>query len=100
MPNTELAEELLQLEEADAWFEYLEATTGADRDALRGGRALGVGAALAAPTSGQSAALASPTGCCLRGAVELTPRRVRAAGTPRSERRRGRLVRFGQVLWP
>ncbi len=26
MPDTELAEELLQLEEADAWFEYLEAT--------------------------------------------------------------------------
>ena len=26
MPNTELAEELLQLEEADAWFEYLEST--------------------------------------------------------------------------
>jgi hypothetical protein len=28
MPSTELAEELLQLEEADAWFEYLEATRG------------------------------------------------------------------------
>ena len=28
MPNTELAEELLQLEEADAWFEYLESTKG------------------------------------------------------------------------
>ena len=28
MPNTELAEELLQLEEADAWFEYLESTRG------------------------------------------------------------------------
>jgi hypothetical protein len=28
MPETELAEELLQLEEADAWFEYLEATRG------------------------------------------------------------------------
>jgi hypothetical protein len=28
MPNTELAEELLQLEEADAWFEYLETTRG------------------------------------------------------------------------
>jgi len=26
MPNTELAEELLELEEADAWFEYLAAT--------------------------------------------------------------------------
>ena len=26
MPDTELAEELLQIEEADAWFEYLEAT--------------------------------------------------------------------------
>ena len=26
MPETELAEELLQIEEADAWFEYLEST--------------------------------------------------------------------------
>ena len=26
MPDIELAEELLQIEEADAWFEYLEAT--------------------------------------------------------------------------
>ena len=26
MPEIELAEELLQIEEADAWFEYLEAT--------------------------------------------------------------------------
>ena len=28
MADTELAEELLQLEEADAWFEYLESTRG------------------------------------------------------------------------
>ena len=28
MPDTELAEELLELEEADAWFEYLESTRG------------------------------------------------------------------------
>ena len=27
MPRRELAEELLAIEEADAWFEYLEATT-------------------------------------------------------------------------
>ena len=26
MPDTELAEELLQIEEDDAWFEYLEST--------------------------------------------------------------------------
>jgi hypothetical protein len=26
--DTELAQELLQIEEADAWFEYLEATRG------------------------------------------------------------------------
>ena len=26
VPDSELAEELLQIEEADAWFEYLEAT--------------------------------------------------------------------------
>ena len=30
MPDTELAEELLQIEEADAWFEYLEATRGSE----------------------------------------------------------------------
>lgn len=28
MPELELVEELLQIEEADAWFEYLEATRG------------------------------------------------------------------------
>ena len=28
VPESELAEELLQIEEADAWFEYLEATRG------------------------------------------------------------------------
>ncbi len=28
MADIELAEELLQIEEADAWFEYLEATRG------------------------------------------------------------------------
>ncbi len=28
VPDTELAEELLQIEEADAWFEYLESTRG------------------------------------------------------------------------
>ena len=28
MPETQLAEELLQIEEADAWFEYLESTRG------------------------------------------------------------------------
>jgi hypothetical protein len=28
MADSELAEELLQIEEADAWFEYLEATRG------------------------------------------------------------------------
>ena len=35
VPDIELAEELLQIEEADAWFEYLEATRGSVRDALR-----------------------------------------------------------------
>jgi hypothetical protein len=28
VPEKELAEELLMIEEADAWFEYLEATRG------------------------------------------------------------------------
>ena len=51
MPNTELAEELLQLEEADAWFEYLESTRGQMRDALLRARAMGLGSAVAAAAS-------------------------------------------------
>ena len=47
MAGSEHAEELLQIEEADAWFEYLEATRGAERDALRRGRAVGLGPPLA-----------------------------------------------------
>ena len=43
------AMELLLIEEADAWFEYLEATRAQSATPLRRGRALGVGAALAAP---------------------------------------------------
>ncbi len=33
------------IEEADAWFEYLEATRGQTETALRRGRAVGLGAA-------------------------------------------------------
>ena len=62
MPNTELAEELLQLEEADAWFEYLESTRGQLGDALRRARAVGVGAALPAAC----APCARERGCGLR----------------------------------
>ena len=36
------AEELLQIEEADAWFEYLEATRGQSEVALRRDRAVGL----------------------------------------------------------
>jgi hypothetical protein len=32
MAGAEHAEELLQIEEADAWFEYLEATRGQNRN--------------------------------------------------------------------
>ena len=49
MPDTELAEELLQIEEADAWFEYLESTRGQGDGALPGARAVGVGPADPAP---------------------------------------------------
>jgi hypothetical protein len=40
--DTELAQELLQIEEADAWFEYLEATRG-QNDALCRSGTVGVG---------------------------------------------------------
>ena len=43
------AMELLLIEEADAWFEYLEATRGAVRAPLRRARAVGVGPPLTAP---------------------------------------------------
>ena len=49
MPDTELAEELLQIEEADAWFEYLEATRGQSESRYARGRAVGVGAPQPAP---------------------------------------------------
>ena len=62
MPDTELAEELLQLEEADAWFEYLESTRGQTADALRRGRALGLGPSLTAVESGPRAAFPPPPG--------------------------------------
>ena len=47
---TEEAFELLLIEEADAWFEYLEATRGQTEFSVQGGRALGVGPAEPAPT--------------------------------------------------
>ena len=43
MPDIELAEELLQIEEADAWFEYLEATRAQSETRYARGRAVGVG---------------------------------------------------------
>ena len=50
MPATRReAHELLLIEEADAWFEYLEATRGQNAAALPRGRALGLGEAVAAP---------------------------------------------------
>ena len=55
MANTELAEELLQLEEADAWFEYLESTRGQIGDQVRRARAVGVGAPVAASACGPRA---------------------------------------------
>ena len=43
MAGSEHAEELLQIEEADAWFEYLEATRAQSKTPLRRGRAVGLG---------------------------------------------------------
>ena len=70
MPDTELAEELLQIEEADAWFEYLEATRGQARTATaRSSRGPGRG---------------SPSGCArfAPGAHGYGPPRPERAGTP------------------
>ena len=53
------ATELLLIEEADAWFEYLEATRGQSAAPLRRGRALGLGAPLAAPAGDPHPPLAS-----------------------------------------
>ena len=59
------AHELLLIEEADAWFEYLEATRGAVGAPVRRGRALGVGA------SRRSGCVRSaPAAAKLRPAVE------------------------------
>ena len=51
MVNKREAEELLMIEEADAWFEYLEATRSQSETALPRGRAVGLGAAQPAAAS-------------------------------------------------
>ena len=74
MPDTELAEELLQLEEADAWFEYLESTRGQARRAI--------------PSSSRGRGLACPSAC--EPCVHAAP----ACGPPlRDDSRRGRPAR-------
>ena len=77
MPNTELAEELLQLEEADAWFEYLESTRGQTQNAVRRGRAVGVGTPLPAP-AWRASATRSPSPC--GGLSSALTVRARGAG--------------------
>ena len=62
MPDTELAEELLQIEEADAWFEYLEATRAQSETRYARGRALGVGTAQSAPPCRSRPPRAAPPG--------------------------------------
>ena len=62
MADKELAEELLQIEEADAWFEYLEATRGQTGDPLRRGRAMGVGTSQSAPACRSWASCAAAPG--------------------------------------
>ena len=62
MPNTELAEELLQLEEADAWFEYLESTRGQSENAIRRARAVGLGTSVTAAPGGPCTARATSPG--------------------------------------
>ena len=66
--------ELLLIEEADAWFEYADATKIRDRDALRRDRAVGLGAPAAAAADRAHAARAARAGH--RGG--LTAQRVRS----------------------
>ena len=62
MPDTELAEELLQIEEADAWFEYLEATRAQSETRYARGRAVGLGASQSAPSCGSRPPRPAPPG--------------------------------------
>ena len=62
MPDTELAEELLQIEEADAWFEYLEATRGQTETRYARGRAVGLGPPDPAAARGPRPPGAAPPG--------------------------------------
>ena len=73
MPNTELAEELLQLEEADAWFEYLESTRGQTETRYARARAVGLGAAFAAPSRRTCATGATPACGRMTRAVATRP---------------------------
>ena len=57
------AYELLLIEEADAWFEYLEATRGQTRDPLQGARAVGVGPAPPAAAGDQDEEAEAEAGC-------------------------------------
>ena len=100
MPDTELAEELLQIEEADAWFEYLESTRGQGETRYSRARAVGLGAphpavacrpgtpCPAAARGGLSAAGRCSLGRCARAADSLEVRHMaNAFHTLRSARR-------------
>ena len=56
------AMELLLIEEADAWFEYLEATRAQSTAPVRRGRALGLGASLAAAACDPGPSRQAPSG--------------------------------------
>ena len=78
------AEELLMIEEADAWFEYLEATRSQSETPLPRDRAVGLGPPLAAPARDQGPPRAAPaSGCVEAREPEAEPRglaeRTRAA---------------------
>ena len=73
------AEELLMIEEADAWFEYLEATRSQIGDPLRRDRALGLGPPVAAAARDQG----PPGAAAARGGVEVSANRFVAA-SPRA----------------
>ena len=60
MPDTELAEELLQLEEADAWFEYLESTRGQTEKRYGGRSSRGHGRAFRSAARGPGSPVAPP----------------------------------------
>ena len=78
MADMELAEELLQIEEADAWFEYLEATRGQVGE-------------IGTPSSSPGPGPGSPSVCARYAAAARACARRR-----RNRDRSGRMLAFAQ----